>query len=557
MYPAGFDRSNRQSFKGFQGMHLNARLLSVAIVAALALPAAAQAATPDTSPAARRALGLIDGHAAALHRADADAFVVRDVIVDQDGTEHTRFDRTWRGMPVIGGDVVVHSRNGQFRGASQTLSSSARPGLRGGIGAERAIVEAGAAFGPGFDGVPTARRVVYARDMAPVLAWEVLLQGIRADQTPTEMHYFVDAHSGRILDRYDGVKTGNGHGKPGGGSGATCSTAASGTGQSLFSGDVAINTALCSDGTFQMTDTTRGGGYTTDLSNRTNGEGTTFADADNNWGDNTTGDRATVAADAHYGVAETWDYFKNVHGRDGIADDGQGALSRVHYGRKYSNAFWSDSCFCMTFGDGDGRSIHPLVNIDVAGHEMTHGITSRSADLVYSGESGGLNESTSDLFGTMVEYYSNNSNDTPDYMIGEELYVNNPSGTNALRYMFKPSLDGASPDCYSSNIGNLDVHYSSGVSNHAFYVMAEGAAVPAGFGLSAGDMVCNGNTSAGGIGRDAASKVWYRALTVYMTSSTNYAGARAATLQAAADLYGSGSSQYNGVASAWSAVGVN
>ena len=227
MYPAGFDRPNRQSFKGFQGMHLNARLLSVAIVAALALPAAAQAATPDTSPAARRALGLIDGHAAALHRADADAFVVRDVIVDKDGTEHTRFDRTWRGMPVIGGDVVVHSRNGQFRGASQTLSSSARPGLRGGIGAERAIVEAGAAFGTGFDGTPTARQVVYARDMAPVLAWEVLMQGIRADQTPTEMHYFVDARSGRILDSYDGVKT--------------CTAAASGTGQSLFSGDVAIN----------------------------------------------------------------------------------------------------------------------------------------------------------------------------------------------------------------------------------------------------------------------------------------------------------------------------
>ena len=228
----------------------------------------------------------------------------------------------------------------------------------------------------------------------------------------------------------------------------------------------------------------------------------------------------------------------------------------MHYGRNYANAFWSDSCFCMTFGDGNS-SIYPLVNVDVAGHEMSHGVTSRSADLTYSGESGGLNEATSDIFGTMVEYYANNSNDTPDYMIGEELYVSNPNGTRALRYMFKPSLDGASPDCYTGNIGSLDVHYSSGVGNHAFFLMAEGAAVPAGFNLSASQLVCNGNTAAGGIGRDAASKVWYRALTVYMTSNTSYAGARAATLQAASDLYGPGSSQYNGVASAWSAVGVN
>ena len=116
---------------------------------------------------------------------------------------------------------------------------------------------------------------------------------------------------------------------------------------------------------------------------------------------------------------------------------------------------------------------------------------------------------------------------------------------------------GTSPDCYSSNIGSLDVHYSSGVANHFFYLMAEGATTPAGFTVTPAQLVCNGNTSAGGIGRDAAQRIWYRALTVYMTSNTNYAGARAATLSAAADLYGSGSQQYNGVASAWSAVGVN
>ena len=544
-------------------MKLDPRLLCVAITAALAgsvaIPAAALAAVPAGSPAATRAAGLIEAHGAAFHRAGGDTFAAKDVIVDADGTEHVRFNRSWHGMPVIGGDVVVHSRNGQLRSASLTMKSNGRPDFAARLSASDAIVEAGAAFGTGFEGKPTVRKVVYARGALPVMAYEVVMSGIRADQTPTEMHYFIDARSGAVIDSFDDIHTakgGNGGGKPGGGgSGATCTTDASGTGQTLFSGDVGIRTASCTDGTFQMKDLSRGGGYTTDLNQRTNGSGTIFSDADNNWGNNATSDRATVGADAHYGVAVTWDYFKNVHGRNGIANDGKGALSRVHYGRNYVNAFWSDSCFCMTFGDGGG-SYYPLVNLDVAGHEMSHGVTSRSADLTYSGESGGLNESTSDIFGTMVEYYAGNGNDTPDYMIGEEIYVNNP-GTQALRYMFKPSLDGDSPDCYSSGVGSLDVHYSSGIGNHFFYLLAEGATTPAGFNVSPSQLVCNGNTSAGGIGRDAAGKIWYRALTVYMTSNTNYAGARTASLNAAADLYGSGSAQYNGVASAWSADGVN
>ena len=539
-------------------MHLQARLLSAAIVTALVLPAAAFAAPPAQSPAVQRALGLIDGHGKAFQRADADRFVARDVIVDRDGTEHVRFDRTYRGLPVIGGDVVVHSRNGQMKSPSLTLRVNGRPNIVPAVNADQAIVEAGTRFGTGFDGTPTSHLVIHARGARPVLAHEVVFAGTKSDQTPTEMHIFVNATNGQIIDQYDAIESVKAQkGKPGSG-GTTCSgtTSATGNGQSLFSGDVAFTTQNCG-GSYQMKDLSRGGGYTTDLGGRTSGTGTIFSDADNVWGNNTTSDRATVAVDAHYGVAMTWDYYKTVHGRNGIANDGKGALSRVHYGRSYSNAFWNDSCFCMTFGDGDGRSIYPLVDIDVAGHEMSHGVTSRSANLTYSGESGGLNEATSDIFGTMVEWFANNANDTPDYLIGEELYINNPSGTKALRYMFKPSLDGTSPDCYQSNIGSLDVHYSSGVANHAFYLMAEGAKVPAGFSLTASQLVCNGNTAAGGIGRDAAQKVWYRALTVYMTSSTNYAGARAATLSAAADLYGSGSSQYNGVASAWSAVGVN
>ena len=144
------------------------------------------------------------------------------------------------------------------------------------------------------------------------------------------------------------------------------------------------------------------------------GLGSLFIDTDNNWGSGTLSDSATVAADAHYGVSKTWDYYKNVHGRNGIANDGVGALSRVHYGRNYDNAFWSDDCFCMTFGDGNnGVHGNPFVALDVAGHEMSHGVTSRTAGLVYCGESGGLNEANSDIFGTMVEFYTNNPSDKP------------------------------------------------------------------------------------------------------------------------------------------------
>jgi Zn-dependent metalloprotease len=303
-----------------------------------------------------------------------------------------------------------------------------------------------------------------------------------------------------------------------------------------------------------MKDMTRGGGYTTDMANGTRGSGTMFTDADNNWGTGSNADRASAAADAHYGIATTWDYYKNTFGRNGIANDGKGALSKVHYSRNYVNAFWSDACFCMTFGDGDGVNYGPLVNLDVAGHEMSHGVTSRSANLTYSGESGGLNEATSDIFGTMVEFYANNANDPGDYLIGEKIYLKYPAGNHALRYMYHPSLEGPSysKDCWSSTLGSLDVHYSSGPANHFFYLLAEGSGAKSFNGVDHTSPTCNGS-SVTGIGRDAAQKIWYRALTVYMTSSTNYAGARAATLSAAADLGYSTSA----VAAAWSAVNVN
>jgi Zn-dependent metalloprotease len=259
--------------------------------------------------------------------------------------------------------------------------------------------------------------------------------------------------------------------------------------------------------------------------------------------------------DAQYGTDMTWDFYKDVFGRNGIGNDGKGSYNRVHYGNKYNNAFWDDSCFCMTYGDGDGTTLGPMVGLDVAGHEMTHGVTSKTAGLTYSGESGGLNEATSDILGTLVEWHANNPSDPGDYLIGEKI-VRSGFGAKALRFMDKPSKDGQSADYWSSSVGDLDVHYSSGVANHFAYLLAEGSGAKTINGVSYNSPTANGK-SVTGIGRDKLGQIWYRALTVYMTSSTDYAGARTATLNAAKDLYGADSTEYAAVGAAWSAVNVN
>ncbi|CAM5629414.1 Neutral metalloproteinase OS=Streptomyces tendae OX=1932 GN=GUR47_36250 PE=3 SV=1 [Streptomyces tendae] len=207
----------------------------------------------------------------------------------------------------------------------------------------------------------------------------------------------------------------------------------------------------------------------------------------------------------------------------------------------------------MTYGDGTGNT-NPLTSLDVAGHEMSHGVTSNTAGLEYSGESGGLNEATSDIFGTGVEYFANNSADKGDYLIGEEIDING-DGT-PLRYMDKPSKDGASKDYWDSGLGGVDVHYSSGPANHFFFLLAEGSGARTVDGVEYDSPTSDGSAVTG-IGRAKALQIWYKALTAYMTSTTDYADARAATLSAASDLYGADSTEYKTVGAAWTAINVN
>jgi Zn-dependent metalloprotease len=222
----------------------------------------------------------------------------------------------------------------------------------------------------------------------------------------------------------------------------------------------------------------------------------------------------------------------------------------VHYGQSYENAFWSDACFCMTYGDG-AATFYSLVSLDVAGHEMSHGVMSAEANLTYTGESGGLNESSSDIFGTMVEFFANSSLDAPDYWIGERILRSNWSGPaantydqlGALRYMDDPARDGVSSACWYPGIGFTNVHRSSGPNNHMFYLLAHG-----------GTSRCNGQ-AVEGIGNDKAARIWYDAVTNRMTASTSYHAARTAVLAAAGSLYGP--AEQDAVAAAFSAINVD
>ena len=531
----------------------------------------------DSRTAAKRALGVVPQNPVATRLSTHDAFTVRDVIVDRNGTEHVRMDRTYRGLRVIGGDMVVHSRGGVMKGTSLTLASPINVGVTPLLSADDAIVAAGVQFGTQFNAMPTASLVVFAGRATPKLAYDVRYAGMKKDGTPQRLHYYVDALNGEILARDSAIKTGT---LPGDryGTGTTPSTPivtpATGTGNSLFAGTVQLGTAWnATRRIFELKDPTRGNTHIQDLGNGYRVEaGTLLLDGDNKWGNGGMSDRVSAGVDAAYGFARTWDYYKSNFGRAGIRGDGAGAFGGVHYFINYVNAFWSDECFCMAFGDGNGTTIRPLVAIDIVGHEVSHGVTSKTANLAYTpGETGGLNEATSDIFGAMIEHYVNNPNQPPNYVIGEQIFTT-PAWNKFIRTMFKPRLDGISPDCYPSattpsngitlaNFRNMDPHYSSGVANHFFYLLAEGAVVPDGYGagtpanLGPSDLVCNGNTALTGIGRDAAQQIWYRALTVYMTSNTDYAGARAATVSAASDLFLPGSPEIvAAVNAAWDAV---
>ncbi|MFF3605690.1 M4 family metallopeptidase [Streptomyces sp. NPDC002463] len=493
----------------------------------------------DLSPAQRAALiKAADADKAATAKSlglgAQEKLVVRDVVQDRDGTTHTRYERTYAGLPVLGGDLIVdESKAGATTGVIKSnraelknvdLAASVAPAA-----AEKQALGLAAADGSKKTAADRApRKVVWMAQGAPVLAYETVVGGLQHDGTPNQLHVITDAKSGAKLFEWQGIETG--------------------IGNTMYSGQVTLGTAP----SYSLTDTTRGNHKTYNLNGGTSGTGTLFTNTTDTWGNGLASNKETAGADAHYGAALTWDYYKNVHGRSGIRGDGVGAYSRVHYGNAYVNAFWDDSCFCMTYGDGTNNT-KPLTSIDVAAHEMTHGVTSNTAGLIYSGESGGLNEATSDIFAAAVEFYANNANDKGDYLVGEKIDIRG-NGT-PLRYMDKPSKDGSSKDSWYSGIGNIDVHYSSGPANHFFYLLSEGSGTKTINGVNYDSPTSDG-LPVTGIGIDKARLIWFKALTTKFSSSTNYAGARTGAIAAATDLYGASSPEVAAVQDAFAAINV-
>jgi len=477
--------------------------------------------------------------ASAFGLAAGETLTVKSVIEDADGATHVRYERKLDGLRVIGGDLVAHKdAKGTVEGVTYNLGrksiapASRKPKISKATAQAKGLATAQATKDEKAAG---NELVVLVTDQGPKLAYDVLTTGIRANQVPTRLHTYVDAATGAVLATDDEIKTGTGNG--------------------IFVGNVSIETSAGTSGGFEMRDAT--GNTATDVHNQgdpNTGEGPDgdlFTDADDKWGTGAQSDRASAAVDALYGAQKTFDYYKTQLGRNGIWNDGRGARSRVHFANAMVNAFWDGTQ--MSYGDGANNAA-PLTELDVAAHEMSHGVTENTAGLVYSGEAGGLNEANSDIFGTAVEFYVNNPNDVPDYFIGEEIDIHG-NGT-PLRYMDKPSKDGVSKDCWSSTLGSLDPHYSSGPLNHWYYMLSEGSGAKTVNGVSYNSPTCGGAAAVTGIGHLKAEKIWYRTLATYLTSSSKYSNARTGAIKSAKDLYGQGSAECLAVEKAFTAISV-
>jgi Zn-dependent metalloprotease len=478
-----------------------------------------------------------------------DDLVVSRTDVDRQARAHTRVQQFHRGVPVFGGEAIAHlNPDGGIFAETDDLVSGLAVDTTPRVTQANAIAIAVADYG-----CSTCLTAQPAADLwilrdgfgADHLAFRVQLTRFDGTSQTALPVRFVDAHSGAVVLAYDNLQTGSG--------------------ASLYSGTVTIGTSL-SNGQYFMENLVRRVG-TFDIHNATTFSGIfdPFVDDDDVWD----APLSSAGVDAHFGAERFLEYLQSVHGRNGIdglggpnvdpAQTGPGGLiaSIVHFGSGYNNAFWHPTLFRMYYGDGDGVEFSPLVSLDIAGHEMMHGVTQFTAGLIFNGESGAVNESWSDVFGAMLERHVRGEN-ADTWLIAEQPITPGTAG-DALRYMDNPHLatnvrcggGGCTadddPDHYSERYtgpeDNGGVHINSGIANKAFHLLAKGGSHHLGGSMT-------------GIGADQAARIWFTALTSYMTSSTNFAGARSATMMAAAAIYGSGSPQEQAVSSAWCLVGV-
>ncbi len=500
--------------------------LAVATGAALTMAGtpAAQAAptTPAATTAADRAAEAADaavgapGAATALRRADGDALSRTGVVAGTNGLHYVTYARTHKGLPVVGGDVVVSTNAaGAVTATSVAQNAAITVDTRAAVSAGTATATATSRLAA-VDESSAAKLVVLAWGASPKLTWETVVTGREADNKPTKLHVFVDAKSGAVIDTYDEVREGTGNG--------------------YYYGNVTIDTSR-SGSSFSMTDGIRPG-------LRCGGQsGTAYTGTDDAWGNGSGTDLETACVDAMWGAQREVDMLTQWFGRNGVLGNGNNPPIRV--GLADVNAYWNGSYVNFGHNQANDRQATP---IDVVGHELGHAIFQNTPGGTGSGnENGGINEATGDIFGAMSEAFANSPLDPPDYQVGEEVDL---VGQGPIRYMYDPSLAG-DPNCYSSAIPSTEVHAAAGPLNHWFYLLAEGSAPGGGKPSSP---TCN-NSSVTGLSIQTAGKIYYNAM-LMKTSTWKYVNIRTATLNAAKNLFPTSCTEFNSVKAAWNAVSV-
>ncbi|WNG18004.1 M4 family metallopeptidase [Cystobacter fuscus] len=434
----------------------------------------------------------LPGIAAAFRLNSAD-LVAKRSRTDEQGVTHIRYGQTKNGLPVVNEELVVHI------GRDNTIIAANGTAHDGEIAPARASISEEAAKVAALDST-TGRhlqvdgmRLVYVRpssDAKLKLAYEATVSGEGLD-LPIKDAVYVSALDGSILARHSKIHS------------------------ALNRKVYTANNGSSTPGTLKRSE---GGAATGD------------AHVDGNY------DK----------LGETYNCYKNNFGRDSLNNAGATLISTVHYSRNYTNAYWDGTQ--MVYGDSDGVQSAPLgLSGDVTTHELTHAVTENESNLTYSGESGGLNEALSDIFGAYCESYASGTWATTNavFMVGDDVWTPN-TANDALRYMYDPAKDGVSHDYWTTSTKNVDVHYSSGVANLAFTLLSKGGTHPRG----------KSTISVPALGVQKAGAIYYKANTEYFTASTNYAQAKTYLEQAAAALYGAGSAEVAAVTASMQAVGV-
>jgi Zn-dependent metalloprotease len=510
-----------------------------------------------------------------LGLAESHGFRILDVQVGAAGDRHVRLQQSYRGLRVWGGQAILHlDPQGRQTPMTDALVRSIQVPVEPNLSASEALAVANASDAPrgAYARPPTVELLIYpearlqraggfpagedAMAFAPRILRNHLAYHIHLELengAPETRHddYLVDAHTGALLKRWSTLLTFRTPGTP-----------VLTTGHSQYSGDVQLG-SLSTQWGYILSDPTRQDISTRDLRGGTDG-GVLYISQDGQWGDGQnygpaqgTGSRngQTAAVDAHFGLQSTWDFYRNILKRNGIDGKGTPVRNLVHYASGFDNAFWADECFCMTYGDGS--MFKTLTAPDVVGHEVSHGLCHATADLDYDGESGGLNEANSDIFGVMIQLYIRSAlgeSSLPAqgarWTIGADLTTE--AFPQPLRYLYKPSLDGFSPDAWSPELDGMDVHFSSGPMNRAFYFLSAGASARPKDDTHS-PYLPKGMT---GIGNDKALRIWWRTLSTYLTPRSRYRDARLGALRAAGDIYGPRSAEARAVDLAFQGINV-